>query len=209
MVAMERVLLARHGETEWNVIGRRQGQLDSPLTQRGLTHARALADRVAPLSVDAVFASPLGRAATTAAICAQQLNLPVVTLDELAEVNHGTMAALSNTDIERQFPGELSRRAGDLYEWRFPGGESYRDADRRAEIAVSRIQETGCSRPLVVAHEMIGRMLQRALTGVAPIAALLWNQPHEVIIRIDCSTHARTELRPAGPFDSPAAVATG
>ena len=161
---------------------------------------QGLADRVAPLSVDVIFASPLGRAAVTAGICAERLKLHVATLDELAEVNHGTMAAMTNGEIERQFPGALSRRASDKYEWRFPAGESYCDADRRAAIAVSRIEDAGCSRPLVVAHEMIGRMLQRTLTGVDPFSALAWDQPHEVITQIDFSTRVRTELLPEKSF---------
>jgi probable phosphoglycerate mutase len=72
-----RVLLARHGQTEWNVLGRRQGQLDSPLTAAGWDHARRHAKTLAPQDIDAIFTSPLGRASTTADIIGEALGVPV------------------------------------------------------------------------------------------------------------------------------------
>ncbi|SDI74973.1 probable phosphoglycerate mutase [Actinokineospora alba] len=72
------IFLARHGETRWNRLGRKQGQLDSPLTESGLAQARNLAAAVGRLRVDGVFSSPLGRAATTAALCGVAFGMPVV-----------------------------------------------------------------------------------------------------------------------------------
>lgn len=153
---VERVVLARHGETEWNRAGRRQGQLDSPLTDRGRAQALVLAEGVAALLVDAIFTSPLGRSPATAAVCAERVGLPVTTIDELAEVNHGDMAGLTSAELDRRFPGALARRSQDKYRWRFPGGESYADADCRAGAALTRIATTGALRPLIVSREMIG-----------------------------------------------------
>jgi len=191
----DRVVLARHGETEWNLLRRRQGQLDSPLTERGVTQARAVAAAVVPLSIDAVFASPLGRAATTARACADLLDLPVITIDELAEINHGEMAGRTNEEIEQVFPGELARRSTDKYQWRFPGGESYADADRRAGSALSRIMAAAVRRPLIVSHEMIGRMLLRQLTGSTSTEALSWSHPHNVIYEVDPDTSEMAQLQ--------------
>ena len=193
--AFETVVLARHGQTEWNRVQRRQGQLDSPLTARGVKQARALSEGVAGLPIDTVFASPLGRAATTAVACAERLGLQVTTVDELTELNHGRMAGLTSEDIERLFPGQLGRRAGDKYRWRFPGGESYADADHRAGMALARIAAAGARCPLIVSHEMIGRMLLRHLLGADPTTALGWSQPHDVIYRIDLGSRAVAEIR--------------
>jgi broad specificity phosphatase PhoE len=194
----ETVVLARHGETEWNRAGRRQGQLDSPLTERGLAQARAVAEVVAALPLDAIFASPLGRAAATAALCSERTGLPVTTLAELAEVHHGRMAGLTAEDIERLFPGEFDRRSRDKYRWRFPGGESYADADRRVGKALACVGAAHSWCPLIVSHEMIGRMLRRHLLAADPLTALAWRQPHDVIYRIDLIPRRVTELR-AGP----------
>lgn len=188
-------MLARHGETEWNRLGRRQGQLDSPLSDRGFAQARAVASAATGLSIDSIFASPLGRAARTAALCAERTGLSVTQLNELSEINHGRMAGLTTEDIERLFPGELERRAQDKYLWCFPDGESYADADRRAGIALERIEAAGVRRPLIVSHEMIGRMLRRHLLAIDPTTALRWWHPHNLIYQIAIDKGEMTELR--------------
>jgi broad specificity phosphatase PhoE len=175
-----RVLLARHGQTEWNVTGRRQGQLDSPLTAAGVEHAHRHARTLARAAVDAIFTSPLGRAHTTATIIAATTGVPVTVLDELAEVHHGSFAGLTNADIATRHPSAAQERAANKYHWRFPNGESYADADRRAAAALGAI--TGrAARPLIVSHEMIGRMLLRNLLEEEPAEALRRDQPHDVI----------------------------
>ncbi len=95
------------------------------------------------------------------------------------------MAGLTSAEIEARFPGRLARRAADRYRWGFPGGgESYADADRRGAIALRRIAAGGSRRPLLVSHEMIGRMLLRWL-GADPATAFTWDHPHDVVYRID------------------------
>jgi broad specificity phosphatase PhoE len=175
-----RVLLARHGQTEWNVLDRRQGRLDSPLTAAGLAHARRHAETLAGFDLDAIFTSPLGRAATTAGVIGEAVGLPVTVLDELAEVHHGDFAGLTNADIASRHPEAAHERAQDKYHWRFPNGESYADADHRAANAL-RVVAARSRQPLIVSHEMIGRMLLRNLLDEDPAAALRRNQPHDVI----------------------------
>lgn len=191
----DQVFVARHGETEWNQERRRQGQLDSPLTALGQLQAERLAVVAGGLLVDGVFSSPLERSVTTAARCADALCLTVSVIEELAEVHHGDMAGLTSKEIDVRFPGEMVRRAADKYRWRFPGGESYADVDRRAGRALSCIAAEGVVRPLIVSHEMIGRMLMRNLLGVGSRTALGWGHPHDVIYAIDLAEHKRTAIR--------------
>lgn len=188
------VYLARHGQTEWNEMGRKQGQLDSSLTVAGHRHAEDLARVAVTLDVDVLVSSPIGRALTTAQACAGVVNLNVQLFDELAEVDHGDMAGLTTAEANTEFPGALDQRALDKYGWRFPGGESYADADKRAAVALRRVAETGARRPLVVSHEMIGRMLLRNLLGGRPADVLGTRQPHHVVYRVDPSTKRVDEL---------------
>ncbi|MDT0277866.1 histidine phosphatase family protein [Blastococcus goldschmidtiae] len=197
--AFEVVVLARHGQTEWNAAGRRQGQLDSPLTALGQAQAAATAQAVAALPIDGVFSSPLGRALDTAAAAGLRLDLPVTVLAELAEVHHGELAGLTRTQIDARFPGALAARRQNLYRWAFPGGESYADADRRASVALSVIAASGARRPLVVSHEMIGRMLARALLGAAADTALTWQQPNDILLHITPSTHELRAVKVGAP----------
>ncbi len=150
-----------------------------------MAQARQLAAAVEQLRVDAVFSSPLGRAASTAARCGAALGLPVIVDDDLAEVDHGEMAGLTLAEIEQRFPGELARRVAAKFDWRFPGGESYADANRRAAVALRRIAAHGARRPLIVSHEMIGRMLLRTLLAADPTTVLATSQPHDVVYQVD------------------------
>jgi probable phosphoglycerate mutase len=181
---LQRVFLVRHGETEWNLTGRRQGQLDSPLTDKGYTDAESVARLVQSWSIDAVLSSPRGRARQTALIIADYLGHSAEMLDALAELHHGSLAGLTNREIEERHPGLLREREADKYNWQFPGGESYRDAAVRAQQALQGIGDRGYTRPLLVTHEMIGRMLLSSLLNLNPDDALARDLPHATVLEV-------------------------
>jgi broad specificity phosphatase PhoE len=153
------------------------------------------ADRLRTVPIDGIFSSPLGRALVTAGLYADALGLPVVTVDELAEIHHGTMAGLTGEETEAAFPGEMSRRAADKYRWRFPDGESYADGDVRAAAALRLVGRSGAIRPLLVSHAMMGRMLLRNLLGLTPDEALAYRHPHGVVYRVDMTAGSVEEIR--------------
>jgi probable phosphoglycerate mutase len=102
-----RVLLVRHGQSEWNALGRWQGQADPPLSDLGRAQARAAAHSLG--AVDAVYSSDLQRAAETAAIIAEQLGLGPVLLDrDLRERDAGEWSGLTRDEILERYPGYLS-----------------------------------------------------------------------------------------------------
>lgn len=179
------ILLARHGVTQWNVEQRRQGQLDSPLTRQGAEQVHRMAAMVTGQEIDGVFSSPLGRATATARVFAESIGAPLAVIDELAEIHHGQFAGLTEEEINARYPGAMQRRAEDKYRWRFPGGESYADADIRVASALAQITANPARRPLIVSHEMIGRMLQRHLLGIDLPAALATKHPNDVVYVID------------------------
>lgn len=88
---LEHLILARHGQTEWNVAGRAQGRADSPLTEAGLAQARSLGRTLADLGVTHIVASPLPRALHTARIAAEIAGCAVSTDDRLVERSFGTL----------------------------------------------------------------------------------------------------------------------
>lgn len=154
-----------------------------------------MAERLRGLPVDGVFSSPLGRALASAEVHAAALGLKVVVVEDLAEINHGAMAGLRAEEVEVAFPGALSLRSADKYRWRFPDGESYADGDVRAASALRVIAAAGTARPLLVSHEMIGRMLLRHLLDVPVAEALAYGHPHDVIFRVDVATKTLKEIR--------------
>lgn len=182
--AFDAVLIARHGQTEWNREGRRQGQLDSPLTAVGIGQAESTARLAAEMAIDGVFTSPLGRARATARVIAARVGTAAEVVAELAEVHHGEFAGLTNAEVQDRYPGSLEERAANKYSWRFPGGESYLDADARACRALDRVHQAGSRRPLLVTHEMLGLMLLRQLLHLDPGDALARSIPSGVILEV-------------------------
>lgn len=105
-------------------------------------------------------------------------------ISDLAEIDHGTFAGLTNEEIEARHPGELARRAQSRYTWSFPGGESYADADVRAGAALDAVVATGATSPVLVTHEMNGRMLLRTLLRLDPQDAFEQSLSHGSVIEV-------------------------
>ena len=132
MSAPTRVLLVRHGQSEWNASGRWQGQADPPLTNHGRLQAQEAANSLGAL--DAVWASDLQRAAETALTIATALGVgPVVVDEDLRERDAGEWSGLTRAEIEERFPGYLADHR------RPPGWESDEDLLARALRALRRI----------------------------------------------------------------------
>lgn len=102
-----RILLVRHGQSEWNAQGRWQGQADPPLTELGRDQARRAAQRLD--DIDVVVASDLQRAVQTASILAEQLQVQVALVDQrLRERHAGPWQGLTHADIEQTWPGWIT-----------------------------------------------------------------------------------------------------
>ena len=101
-----RLLVVRHGQSEWNAVGRWQGRADPPLTMEGRRQAAAAARALG--TFDGVVSSPLQRAAETAAIIAEHLGIgPVLTDPDLMERDAGEWQGLTRGQIEMEWPGYL------------------------------------------------------------------------------------------------------
>src|SRR3712207_2534231 len=107
---MTTLVFVRHGETDWNRVGRWQGHADIPLSTAGREQAAALAARFLREGrrFDHVYASDLGRAFETAQIIASTLKLPVHPLIELREMHIGAWSGLTSEEIRTRYPREWS-----------------------------------------------------------------------------------------------------
>jgi broad specificity phosphatase PhoE len=146
------ILLARHGETDDNAPPPRfMGSRDTPLNERGRAQARALADAVSAVRLAAVWCSQLRRARETAEIVGAALGLEPRVDERLSESHRGRWEGLWVADIEREEPEAWAawRRAGAGY--RFPGGESLEEHQRRALAALDAVR-AGPLPALAVAH---------------------------------------------------------
>jgi len=141
-----RLLLIRHGESSANAEGRLQGRLDFSLSEGGRRESERLADRLAPLSIAALYASPLRRAHETAEAVGQRLGIEVVARDDLMERDVGVMAGLTREEIIAQFP-QYARARIDVREVEVDGFEldepfAQRVAGVMAEIVTAHPSET-------------------------------------------------------------------
>ena len=153
-----RILLVRHGQSEWNAAGRWQGQQDPPLTDLGRRQALAAADTIG--SIEAVFASDLQRAMETATIIASTIGvLPVLVDAGFRERCAGEWEGLTRAEIEAAWPGYLDG-PGDAHVGfatstprRPPSWESDEALVGRAVAALARVNEhVGNGHALVVTH---------------------------------------------------------
>jgi probable phosphoglycerate mutase len=165
-----RILLVRHGQSEWNAQGRWQGQADPPLTELGRAQARRAAERLTGL--DAIVASDLQRAHHTARIMATALSLSVERLEpRLRERHAGPWQGLTHAQIERRWPGWIrSNRRPEGYEpdhlVASRGLQALQDlADQFPGASLMGVSHSGTIRAMV--HQVNGRETRLAnLAGV-------------------------------------------
>lgn len=152
---MPRLLLVRHGESEWNVLGRWQGRADPPLSPRGLEQAEVAARVLG--SFESVTASPLRRAADTAVVIAAELGIgPVPTDAGLMERDAGPWQGLTRDEIEAGWPGHLDAGV------RPEGYESDEALMGRVGEALGRIVARTDEEALVVTHGGVIYALEKA-----------------------------------------------
>lgn len=127
-----RVIIVRHGQTEYNRDHKLDGQFDTKLTDLGRDQARVLAEFLANEEIDITYSSPLSRSVDTAdAITAHHPGIPYVQVDAFREIDCGKCTSLTQAEVKDQFPDLVA-------EWPkntdppFPGGESLKDVEARA-----------------------------------------------------------------------------
>lgn len=120
-----RLVVVRHGETEWNAVGRLMNQLDSPLTARGHAQAEAVARRLEAFPAEALYSSDLGRARSTAQLITDRRGGEAILHPGLRERHLGVFAGRTREEARAAFPAEYDRYRRDP-EFVVPEGESFR-----------------------------------------------------------------------------------
>ena len=160
---MTRILLARHGETDWNRVGRWQGRADPPLNDAGRGQAAELAERLAGDGIAAIYTSDLMRASQTARVVADRLGLAVIEDAGLREIDVGSWSGFTRAEVERRFPEGYAR---------WLDGEIGHDGETREELTervVGAVERLAAAHPddtiLVVTHGGAIRALRRYADG--------------------------------------------
>jgi glucosyl-3-phosphoglycerate phosphatase len=175
-VTLRRIILLRHGQTDYNVSGRMQGHLDSTLTAVGHEQAATAAPLIAALGPDRVVSSDLRRAVDTAEVVGAACGLPVKYDARLRETHLGRWQGRTVAEIDRDHPGAISAWRSDP-EWAPPGGESRVAVVARSRPVVDELDaefadsaEEGTT-VLLVAH---GGLIAGLVTGLMELPTATW-----------------------------------
>ncbi|MCI0454812.1 MAG: histidine phosphatase family protein [Candidatus Dadabacteria bacterium] len=133
------LILVRHGETEWNRVGRCQGFSDVELNKNGREQINELAKSLKDKSISAVYSSDLIRALDTAKAIANYHKLGVEVDPDLREMNQGDLEGLTFVEIRERYASLLTNWVGNPEAVKLPGGESLKELQDRAWRAVERI----------------------------------------------------------------------
>lgn len=187
------LLLARHGQTEWNVERRMQGRFDSPLTALGRRQAETNGKFLGRQNIGRIYASPLGRVRATLKIMAPHLNAPVQFDDRLTEWDSGEWSSHLYNELSWRWPEEFTRWEANRFHERPPGGENYPDMMARAQNILDAIARDPTPNVAIVSHGMLGRALLGVLLDLPETEVLRIRQRNDIIIRVSYVPRATAE----------------
>lgn len=178
---MIKIILVRHGETDWNASEIFRGRTDLPLNETGRKQAEMLGEYLSQEKIDIIYSSPLKRAVETAVAITGHQAIEVNTVVNLTDFNFGEWQGLSRGEVAEKY-AELYRDWLDTPEQiKIPGGESLEDVRSRAlPFVEDTIMRCGEGRIVFVSHRVVNKVLVCSLLGLD--MSHFWN------IRIDtCS----------------------
>lgn len=171
---MRRWFLVRHGQTEWNRVGRAQGQANPPLNREGFEQAEAVGVRLAPVAFEAAYSSDLRRAVDTAEPVMRGRDAPITYRRDLREKSFGEWEGMTYEELRRRYPRMLEKLFDERPDFSPPGGESDRALLNRAAGAVARIgarHDGAGGNLLVVSHGGTLRAMMVSMLGL-PVGAM-------------------------------------
>jgi len=177
-----KVTIARHGQSDWNVLGKWCGNSDyARLTDKGKEHAERLCEMLKD-EISMIYCSELTRAKETAEPFIRY-NLPVNYLSEMIEMNYGILEG--TTKQERENTVYWKERKKDKLNYRIPEGESYADLIERLKPAVKKILQSSQDSVLTIGHESVNRIILGSLLEIEPQKMINIRQPNSLVYFID------------------------
>ncbi len=165
------LVLARHGETEYNRADVFRGRINLPLNERGMNQARAAADYLAEKPFEAFYSSPLRRSMETAAVIAGRHGGEAGPLECFIDVDYGHWSGRSIDEIRSTWPREFAIWADDPGRAVFPGGEAVREVRERLYEGLEWLAREHGGTVLLVGHKLINRIALCLVLGL-PISGI-------------------------------------
>lgn len=164
---MMKLLLIRHGQTDWNLLGKYQGQTDIALSGEGIRQVDLLAQNFPVDTLDIIYTSDLQRAVMTAERLAEKFSAPLYADKALRELNFGAWEGLTYQEIAERWPQEVKNLFGAPEKLQIPEGETFLMLQRRAMNKIHEIRaENEGKNVAVVAHGAISKAILTALLHI-------------------------------------------
>jgi broad specificity phosphatase PhoE len=164
---MVKIILIRHGETDWNKEQVFRGRIDVPLNQTGLAQAHAVRETLAEIAIDALYASPLARAFETARVLAEDRNLDITAEEGLSDVDFGLWQGVAKEQVEKNYPDLYSTWLTDPQLVTFPRGETLLKVQKRSMAALERAMDSNRGKTIaVVSHRVVNKVILCAVLGL-------------------------------------------
>jgi len=186
----KRIILVRHGETDWNKQGRFQGQIDIPLNQNGKAQAQAASEFLKNVSIQKAFSSSLSRPRETAQIILKEHPGIEISLKEnLKEIGHGKWEGKLESEIKSDWPDLLQEWKIQPEKVQMPDGENIKEVSTRSIQGWIEICENlkNNETALVVAHDAVNKTILCHLLGLTPSEIWMIKQGNGGITIIDLS----------------------
>jgi len=174
---MTEIWFVRHGQTDWNVAHRFQGQIDTPLNATGLAQARALAETLVGHEFSALYSSDITRAHQTAEIISARLGLPIQIETRLREIGQGNWEDLTLEGVALRYPDEMRAVIRDPAGSRAHGGESYNDVAIRAIAAADAMAAAHPGQRILAVSHAVTIASIICVAGHIPISELGYRTP--------------------------------
>ena len=200
-----KLLLVRHGETQWNHEGRALGRGEQRLTDAGREQASAVARVLSRENIEAIYSSPLKRALETAKTIGSVLGLPVKVSEELVEVDAGELEGLTSEEMRTRYPDFMALWDRDPGNAVMPGGEPMSQVQERVwQLAQCFMRERPEANVVAVSHNFaIQTVICKALglplsafrnlrVNLASISALELHQDRGRLILLNDVCHLAT-----------------
>ena len=200
---MRTLILVRHGESEWNRAGRIQGQVNSPLTDLGISQARAISDYLSGIFLNQeleIYSSPLKRAIQTAEIIAKgidHLSSEVIIEERLNDFNLGEISGTYGWDkVAEIFPAQAQLKLQDPMRFHPSGGESGIEFQARLRSLLEDLMDDGTLK-LMVSHGIVNKFIRGILKNLSGKEMVKLGESQNTIFRLEQGEEIEIKIPPA------------
>jgi broad specificity phosphatase PhoE len=163
---MTELILARHGETVWNVEKIYRGRADVNLDEVGIKQADLLGKYLSSWKLEAIYSSPVKRATDTANIIARYQKIGVQIAEGLVDFDYGEWQSLPEKEVKKLYPSLLNEWHNNPHKVRMPAGESLEDVRNRAIEVVNDVLSKYQGSVVLVSHRVVNKVLICSLLGL-------------------------------------------